>query len=162
MLLPLTSTEKSPKIGASRKKTRKSKRKPKTAITPELVPDILPFPPIKAAKTLRVTSIEVFPPQQPLVRILRPPGIKRPVRHTHFQLLDWRPQLANFTPPSLTQPPRIFLAPGDTRVWRYTSTRWNTVARAVSPIPPTPPAKIEREVQAGISTTERAARPRGD
>ncbi|KAL0120383.1 hypothetical protein PUN28_008213 [Cardiocondyla obscurior] len=92
----------------------------------------------------------------PLAGILRPPGLQKPVRHTHLQLLEWKPQLANFTPPSLTRPPRIFLAPGDVRIWRYTSPRWNAISSLLSLIPPTPPVRIERGVQCGPCITERA------
>ncbi|KAL0120372.1 hypothetical protein PUN28_008202 [Cardiocondyla obscurior] len=80
-----------------------------------------PSPPVEEAKTPKIVSIKVFPPQQPLAGILRPPGLKKPPRHTHFQFLEWKPPLANFTPPRLTRPPRIYLAPGDVRVWCYTS-----------------------------------------
>ncbi|KAL0120413.1 hypothetical protein PUN28_008240 [Cardiocondyla obscurior] len=156
MPLSLTYVKKSPETGASQKKTRRSKRKTKTTLTPELVSDSPPSPLVEVAQTPRITSIKVFPSQQPLAEILRLPRTRKPVRHAHFQLLDWRPPLANFTPPSLTRPPRIFMVPGDVRVWRYTSPRWNKVARAVSPIPPTPPLRIERGTQVGSSTTERA------
>ncbi|KAL0111274.1 hypothetical protein PUN28_012878 [Cardiocondyla obscurior] len=86
-----------------------------------------------------------------------PPAIqdKSPETETNL-ILEWKPQLANFTPPSLTRPPRIFLAPGDIGVWRYTSPRWNQVSGPLSPISPTPPVRIDRGVQCGPRTTDRA------
>ncbi|KAL0130282.1 hypothetical protein PUN28_002118 [Cardiocondyla obscurior] len=154
-LPPLTKSQ-SPETGTPQKRTRRSRRKKRATLTPEIVPDSPPSPPVEEARTPKIVSIEVFPPQQPLAGILRPPGLKKPPRHTNFQLLEWKPQLANFTPPRLTRPLRIYLAPGDVRIWRYTSPRWNQVEQILSPIPPTPPVRIERGVQCGPSTTERA------